>query len=740
METLTLPVEGMTCASCVFRVERALKGIDGVSDASVNLASEKARVTFDPSVTTLAKLQQAVDNAGYALVVAEPAAAGRASDPSAAQDRRLKRELLFSAALAAPVMLLSMLGMAGVFNGQPGFSMESLDTMLLFLTTPVMVVGGRRFFRGAWESAKHLRADMNTLVAVGTGAAYAYSTLVVLVPHWLGVHGGHVYFDTSATIITLILLGKFLETRAKRRATDAIRNLLGAQPKTAVVIRDGVERVTDIADVVPGDVLLVRPGERIPVDGTVIHGTASVDESLVTGESMPVDKKAGDRLIGGTINRSGSVRFTATAVGARTVLAGIVRLVEEAQGSKPPIQHLTDRIASVFVPVVIGVAAATFIGWYLAAGGAGFTPALLNAIAVLLIACPCALGLATPTAVMVGTGKGAALGILIKNASSLERIQSTQTVVLDKTGTITEGNPSVTDVVALNGTARHDLLRLAASVERASEHPVAQAIVARAHAEAIELSQAEAFQSLPGLGVAGTVDGTPVLVGTAGLLTEYAVDPGNGQESLERFAREGKTAVLVALDGRLAGIIAVADTIKATSADAVRTLQAMGMDVVMMTGDREATARAIAASAGISTVIAGVLPAEKAATIRGLQADGRRVAMVGDGINDAPALAQADVGIAMGGGTDVAMEAADITLMRGDLTDVPRAIRLSSAMLRTIKQNLFWAFAYNVIGIPLAAFGFLHPMLAAAAMAFSSVSVMGNSLRLRRDSAIAEDR
>ncbi len=732
IESVTLPVEGMTCASCVARVEKALQKVGGVQHASVNLATEKATIEFDPVAVQPGGLQKAVADAGYTLVLPEHKT-GTAHERRSDTANILKKELILSAALTVPIMAISMISMLASYESWSPVSLDQTNKLLLLLTTPVMFIPGRRFFRGFWSALKHFTADMNTLVAVGTGSAYTYSLVAVVFPELLGhaAHDGHVYFDTSATIITLILLGKLLETKAKGRASEAIRHLMGLNPKVARVIRNGAELEIAVDNVVVDDIIVIRPGERIAVDGVIVNGSTTVNESMMTGESMPVEKSAGDTVVGGTINGNGSITFRATAVGKDTMLAHIAKLVEDAQGSKAPIQNLADKIAAVFVPVVIGIALVTFILWYVI-GDTGFTSALINFIAVLIIACPCALGLATPTAIMVGTGRGAGLGILIKNAESLERAHKIQTIILDKTGTITEGQPSVTDVVALNGYDNDTVLKYAASLEQRSEHPLGRAIVKRAQREHIGLSEVEAFQSLPGFGIAGVIDGHPVVVGNIGHLKEYSIYPEGEEKSFGRFSAEAKTPVVIAIDGKVAGILAIADTIKPTAREAVLEMMRLGLDVVMITGDNQQTAEAIATQVGIKRVIAGVLPADKAKHVKEIQSEGIIVAMVGDGINDAPALAQADVGIAIGTGTDVAMEAADITLMRGDLMSVVRAIRLSSATLRAIKQNLFWAFVYNVIGIPLAALGMLNPMVAAAAMAFSSVSVVGNSLRLKR--------
>jgi len=730
IEALTLPVEGMTCASCVARVEKALKKLEGVRDASVNLATEKAHIEFEPRRVKLEHLQRAVSEAGYTLVLPQSKEAA-GTTPRDDPQEVLKNEFLFSLVLTVPIMGLSMLSMFERSAAWLPFSMDTLNRILLVFTTPIVFISGRRFFKGFWVALKHLTADMNTLVAVGTGSAYAYSTIAVLFPELLG--GGaayHVYFDTTATIITLILLGKMLESRAKRRASEAIRRLMGMQPKTVRVVRNGIEQETPIESVVVGDIVIVRPGERIPVDGVILDGVVSLDESLVTGESMPVEKRAGDTVIGGTINRSGSVTIRASAVGKDTVLAQIARLVEDAQASKAPIQSLADTIAAVFVPIVIAIAILSFVGWY-GIGGRGFTPSLVNFIAVLIIACPCALGLATPTAIMVGTGRGASLGILIKNAESFERLHRVRTVILDKTGTITAGSPAVTDVVPFDGYDDVTVLRFAAALERKSEHPLGRAIVEYAAQRGIEGGEATSFQSLAGFGVTGVIAGANVAVGSPTMVKEYALPLNGKHDVLLKLSEEGKTPVVVSVDGKTAGVIAIADTIKPTSRQAIEHLKRMGLQVIMMTGDNERTAAGIAASVGIERFIAGVLPDQKAAHVRAIQAEGTITAMVGDGVNDTPALAQADVGIAMGTGTDIAMEAADMTLMRGDLMSLVHAVRLSAATLRTIKQNLFWAFIYNVVGIPLAALGMLNPMVAAAAMAFSSVSVVSNSLRLK---------
>jgi len=738
-QTLNLPVEGMTCASCVLRVEKALKKVDGVLEANVNLATEKVSVSFDDRRTDMNALSAAVSDAGYKLLL--PANETTALKSSEGRDDsrqhnaydQLKKEFIFSAVLAVPIMIVSMVSMTQWFMHWSPLSMEDINKLLLAAATPVMFISGKRFFAAAWQVGRHFSADMNTLVAVGTGVAYLYSTAAVLFPGWLGSPAGmnSVYFDTATTIITLILMGRLLEARAKSSASGAIKKLMGLQPTTANVIRNGVEKETGIASLVAGDVVRVRPGERIAVDGTITSGFTTIDESMVTGESLPVEKSTGDFVAGGTINKNGSIEFRATAVGKETLLARIVKLVEDAQGSKAPIQKLADRIAAVFVPVVIGIAVLTFVLWYFV-GAIGFASSMINFIAVLIIACPCALGLATPTAIMVGTGQGASIGILIKNAESLERALGIQTVIFDKTGTITEGKPSVTDVAVFNGFEKKEMVRIAASLEKRSEHSLSLAVIEYAVSQNIKPNESiESFFNVEGKGVTALIEGKHAAVGNLALMENISVPVVDADISIQKLFAEGKTAMYVACDGKLAGLIAVADTIKPNAKETVSRLKGMGIDTMMITGDNEHVAGAIATEAGIDRVIAGVLPQDKAAHVKAAQAEGKIVAMVGDGVNDAPALAQADVGIAMGNGTDIAMESSDITLMRSDVSGVVEAIALSRRTVRIIRQNLFWAFVYNVIGIPLAAFGMLNPAIAAGAMAFSSVSVVSNSLRLK---------
>ncbi len=735
-----LPIQGMTCAACVRRVEKALGSVRGVIQADVNFATGRASVEYLQGEAALPDFRKAVEEAGYqVLEVKEEDIVEKERAAREAELGTLKRKFITGILLLIPILIL-MYG-ASVLEEWIGLSREANFFIQFLLATPVQFWAGRQFYVGFWKAAKYKTSDMNTLIAVGTSAAYLYSLIVTFAPHLIMVKGlmVDVYFDTSAAIIVLILLGRLLEARAKGRTSEAIKKLIGLQPRTAKVIRNGKEMDIPVLEVVPGDLVIVRPGEKIPVDGILKEGYSSVDESMVTGESLPVEKNAGDTVIGATLNKTGTFKFQATRVGRETVLAQIIRLVQEAQGSKPPIARMVDVIASYFVPVVISAAVVTFIVWYAFGPHPALTYAFLNFVAVLIIACPCSLGLATPTSIMVGTGRGAEHGILIRGAEALETAHRLDTIVLDKTGTLTKGEPAVTDIIQSEKFSEKEILFFAASAEKGSEHPLGEAIVKKAKAESLDLHDAVDFRAMPGYGIEATIDSRKVLLGNLRLMEERNIVLNGFPEKGEVLSSEGKTPMFVAVDGQAGGIIAVADTLKENSKTAVEVLKRMGLEVVMLTGDHKRTARAIADQIGIDRVLAEVLPERKAEEIRRLQMEGKKVGMVGDGINDAPALAQADVGIAIGTGTDVAMESSDITLIGGDLRGIVTAIALSKATIRNIKQNLFWAFAYNTVLIPVAAgvlFPFygilLNPIFAAGAMALSSVTVVSNALRLRR--------
>lgn len=740
LQKTTILVGGMTCAACVRRVELALQEIPGVQEASVNLASSRAVVSYAPGSVDIDQLKRTLEETGYEFLGMQEAQAGE--DPVAAAHARELRELKIKVIVGAVISTLVMIGsMPHWFSFLHEIPLQVRHYSLLFLTTPVVFWSGSRFITGAIKATKQRTADMNTLVAIGVLSAYIYSAVVTIWPGLFAEAGTevHVYYDPAVMITTLILLGRLLELKARGRTSEAIKRLMKLTPRTARVLFEDGERDVPIESVQKGHLILVRPGERIPTDGTIESGSSAVDESMLTGESIPVSKEAGSDVFAGTINQTGSFTFRATRVGSETALSQIIRLVEEAQGSKAPIQRFADKIAAIFVPVVIGIAILTFIAWMTLVPDPTFSRALLNFVSVLIISCPCAMGLATPTAVMVGTGVGAESGILIKGGESLERAHKLNTVVFDKTGTLTRGTPEVTDIVTMPSFRREDVLQAAASIEALSEHPLGRAIVDRARQESVSHLPVEDFEALSGLGARGRVNGRNVLIGNRKLLESQGVPADETGVEAEALLSLGKTCVFVAIDGKPAGIIAIADALKATAGEAVSRLKAMGLQVAMITGDRRETALAIASELGIDRVMAEVLPGEKAGEIRRLQEEGHVVAMVGDGINDAPALATADIGIAIGAGTDIAVEASDVTLIQEDLRLVVSAVRLSSLTMRVIKQNLFWAFFYNSLGIPIAAgvlYPFFHillnPMFAAAAMALSSVSVVTNALRIRR--------
>ncbi|SEB51436.1 Cu+-exporting ATPase [Paenibacillus sp. GP183] len=721
---------GMTCAACATRIEKGLSKMPGVSKVSVNLALETAHVEFNASQVSVSDMTKKVEQLGYkAFQKVEEA---NPIDYKQKEISHKKRQLLISAVLSLPLLW----AMVAHFSFTswiylPEFLMN--PWMQLAFATPVQFIIGRQFYVGAYKALRNKSANMDVLVALGTSAAYFYSLYLTL--EWSANKQAHhapdMYYETSAILITLIVLGKLFEALAKGRTSEAIKKLMGLQAKTALVIRDGTEISIPVDQVIIGDVLLVKPGEKIPVDGEVLEGNSSVDESMLTGESIPVDKKAGDSVIGATVNKNGSLKLKAARVGKETALAQIIKVVEQAQGSKAPIQRVADVISGIFVPIVVGIAIVTFLVWFVWINPGEFAAALEKSIAVLVIACPCALGLATPTSIMAGSGRAAEYGILFKGGEHLESMQKVQTIILDKTGTVTKGKPELTDVHIV-GMDENEALRLMGSAEKPSEHPLAEAIVAGIIAKGITLTHTEQFEAIPGYGIRAVVEGKEVLVGTRKLLLMENISFNDAAAAMKRFESEGKTAMMAAIDKQYVGMVAVADTIKESSKEAITRFKQMGLEVIMMTGDNQRTAEAIAKQVGIERVLAEVLPEGKAEEVRKLQESGRIVAMVGDGINDAPALATANVGIAIGTGTDIAMEAADVTLMRGELTSIAEAIYMSRRTMTNIKQNLFWALGYNTLGIPIAAVGLLAPWVAGAAMALSSVSVVLNALRLQR--------
>ncbi|MFC4807936.1 heavy metal translocating P-type ATPase [Paenibacillus sp. GCM10023250] len=735
-EVAQFQLEGMTCAACANRIEKGLNKLPGVSNATVNFAMETARVEYSPGEVSIADMQNKVKQLGYKAIAKKDNEDG--SDRRGNEIRHQKRKLLISAILSLPLLW----SMVAHFSFTSWIYVPELlmnPWIQLLLATPVQFYVGKPFYVGAYKALRNKSANMDVLVSLGTSAAYLYSLYVTI--DWFAMgdgmhHSPSLYYETSSILITLVILGKLFESLAKGRTSEAIKSLMGLKAKTALVVRAGQEMTIPVDEVIAGDIVLVRPGDKVAVDGEVLEGESSVDESMLTGESLPVEKKPGDAVIGATINKNGMLRIKATKVGKETALAQIIKVVEEAQGSKAPIQRVADVISGIFVPIVVGIAVIAFLVWYFLVTPGELPEALEIAIAILVIACPCALGLATPTSIMAGSGRAAELGILFKGGEHLEQTHRIDAIMLDKTGTVTKGKPELTDVYAEGNVT--EFLRLVGAAEKNSEHPLAEAIVAGIQEKNIELPGTDAFEAIPGFGIKAAIEGKQLLIGTRKLMETYEVEAKHAYQAMAHLEEAGKTVMLVAIDNHYAGMVAVADTIKETSKAAVSRLKAMGIEVIMITGDNERTAKAIAALVGIDHVRAEVLPEGKAEEVKKLQAQGKKVAMVGDGINDAPALATADIGMAIGTGTDVAMEAADVTLMRGDLSSIPDAIYMSRKTMSNIKQNLFWALGYNTLGIPIAAIGFLAPWVAGAAMALSSVSVVLNALRLQRVTIIPE--
>lgn len=725
-----LSISGMTCAACAARIEKMLNKMDGVMQASVNLALETATIQYDPSRIGISDMVMQVERLGYQAAT-KADQSNQVSDLKAKELKAQKERFMFSLIFTLPLVWT-------MFSHFSFTSFLYVPKMLMnpwvqfALATPVQFVAGRQFYIGAFKALRNKSANMDVLVALGTSAAYFYSLYLSLSSIGNERHDTDLYYETSAVLITLIILGKWFESKAKGRSSEAIRKLMGLQAKTATVLRDGKEQMVPLEEVIVGDIVYVKPGEKVPVDGEIVEGRSALDESMLTGESVPVDKTIGDSVIGATINKNGFLKIKATKVGRDTALAQIIKVVEEAQGSKAPIQRLADRISGIFVPIVVGIALITFIIWFTFVTPGHFAEALEKLIAVLVIACPCALGLATPTSIMAGTGRSAELGILFKSGEHLETTHRLTTILLDKTGTITNGAPVLTDIIVEKGFFKERFLSLVLAAEKQSEHPLAQAIVSALTARTVNRLEVEEFKSIPGFGIHAKVDGDVIVAGTRKLMNKYNIPVDHALKQVEELEEKGKTVMLVAVNDQYAGMVAVADTIKDTSREAVMRLKDLGLEVILITGDNERTAKAIADEAGIDHVVAEVLPEEKAKEVKKLQSQGKVVAMVGDGMNDAPALATADIGMAIGTGTDIAMEAADLTLIRGDLKSIAEAIEMSKRTILNIKQNLFWAFAYNALGIPIAALGLLAPLLAGAAMAFSSVSVVLNALRLQR--------